>query len=111
MKLMNGIHKIKTKKEVRMAANYSTFINITGTQTVDKFRKTKEFVSGENEYFISLFLVWEFSGSYEKRLFHDTADVKMQHMDNPLATSRRIQKLLKEHKTEKTERSLTTMGL
>lgn len=108
---MNGIQNINTEKEVRTAANYSTFINITGTQTVDKFRKTKEFVSGENEFFISLFLVWEFSGSYGKRLFQDTADVKMEYRNNYLTPSRRIQNLLKEHTTEKREFSLTTVGL
>jgi len=49
-----------TEKKVHPAVNYSTFIKITGTQAVDKFRKMKELVSGESKYFISLFLVWEF---------------------------------------------------
>jgi hypothetical protein len=56
---MHGIHNIKTEKGVRTAVNYYTF-NITGTQTVDKFMKIKEFFFGEDKYFISLFLVWDF---------------------------------------------------
>jgi hypothetical protein len=56
---MHGVHNIKTEKEVHKTVNYFTF-NITGTQTVDKFRKIKEFAFGENKYFISLFLVWDF---------------------------------------------------
>ena len=57
---MHGIHNVETEKEVHTAVNYSTLINVTGTQAVDNFRKIREFVSGVNKYFISLFLVWEF---------------------------------------------------
>jgi hypothetical protein len=67
VKLKHGIHNIKTKKEVHTAMKYYTF-NITGTQTVDKFRKIKKFVFGENKYFISLFLVWEFFRKVWKKM-------------------------------------------
>jgi len=65
---MHDIHNIKTEKEVHPAVNYSTFVNITGTQAVDKFKKIKELVSGENKYFISLFLVWEFFRKVWKKM-------------------------------------------
>jgi len=65
---MHGIHSIKTEKEAHAAVNCCTFINITGTQTVHKLRKIKETVSGESNYFISLFLVWEFFRKVWKKM-------------------------------------------
>jgi hypothetical protein len=57
--------------------NYSTSINITGTAKRQKFKVTKEFLSGENENFYSVFCVTALSERYGTDELQDTIDVKM----------------------------------
>jgi hypothetical protein len=73
--------------ELKTTMSYSTFIKITGKEKIEKFKRIKDFISGENEDFFTLFHMWEyFQKGREQDEFSDSAVGKIQN-ENQSVTS------------------------
>jgi hypothetical protein len=51
-------NSINTEYQLGTTINYTTFVKIIGKDT-EKFKRIKDFLSGENEDFFTLFHMWE----------------------------------------------------
>jgi hypothetical protein len=65
--------------------NYTTFVKIIGKENIEKFKRIMDFLSGENEDFVSLFRMWEyFQNGKEQDTFSDSTDGKIQNTNQSL---------------------------
>jgi hypothetical protein len=73
-------NSINTEDELGTTMNYSTFTKIIEKEKINKFERVKDFVSGKNEDFFTLFCMWEyFQNCREQNTFFDSTDGKTQN--------------------------------
>jgi hypothetical protein len=80
-------NSMNTEDELGSAMNYTTFVKIIGKGKIEKFKRIKDFLSGEYEDFFTLFHMWEyFQSIWEQDTFSDSTDGKIQN-ENKFLTS------------------------
>jgi hypothetical protein len=73
-------NSINTEDELGTAMNYTKFVKIIGKENIEKFKRIKDFLSGENENFFTMFCMWEyFQNGREEDTFSDSTDGKIQN--------------------------------
>jgi hypothetical protein len=81
-------NSINTKDELGTTMNYSTFVKIIGKEIIEKFERIKDFLSGENEDFFTLFCMWEcFQNGREQDTFSYSNDGKIQNENQSLTSN------------------------